>query len=81
MIEEKMLTWWQPNFTEEDAKAVFEVVQSGYINEGKLTDELCNFVKEYLGIKHVIAAPNWTQALYLALKSFGIGLGDEVIVL
>ena len=80
MIEEKMLTWWQPNFNEEDAKAVYEVVQSGYINEGELTDKLCDFVKEYLRIKHVIAAPNGTQALYLALKSLGIGHGDEVIV-
>ena len=41
---------------------------------------VCNFVKEYLRIKHVIAAPNGTQALYLALKSLGIGHGDEGIV-
>ena len=69
MIEEKMLTWWQPNFTEEDAKAVFEVVQSGYINEGEITDKLCNFVKEYLGIKHVITTNSGSSANLLALSS------------
>jgi len=60
MIKEKILAWWQPNFTEKDAKAVYEVVLYGYINEGELTEKLCNFVKEYLGIKHVIASPNGT---------------------
>ena len=79
-MEEKFLNWWQPNFDEEDAQAVYKVVKSGYINEGEITNELCANISKYLGVKYVIAAPNGTQALYLALKSLGIGKGDEVIV-
>ena len=80
MKESKLLTWWQPNFTEEDAKAVFDVVKSGFINEGEICKNLCDFVKNYTGVKHVITAPNGTLSLYLALKSLGIGNGDEVII-
>jgi dTDP-4-amino-4,6-dideoxygalactose transaminase len=38
-----------------------------------------NFSK-YLGAKHCIGVGNGTDALYISLKSIGIGRGDEVIV-
>ena len=38
----KRITWWEPKFREKEAKAVYDVVKSGYVNEGKLSEELSN---------------------------------------
>ena len=32
----KKITWWEPEFGEEEAKAVYDVVKSGHVNEDKL---------------------------------------------
>jgi len=67
---------------EDEIQAVTEVLRSGHLNywtgqEGR------SFEREYaasLGRAHGIALANGTLALELALRSFGIGTGDEVIV-
>lgn len=48
-----------------------------------LSDEMKAFEQEfatYCGAKHGIGVANGTEALFLALKALGIGVGDEVIV-
>ena len=48
-----------------------------------LGDELTNFEKEfadYCGVKYCIGCGNGLDSLFLILKAYGIGLGDEVIV-
>ena len=32
----KRITWWESEFGEEKAKAVYHVVKSGYVNKDKL---------------------------------------------
>jgi dTDP-4-amino-4,6-dideoxygalactose transaminase len=47
-----------------------------------LTDELKNFEKniaDYCETKYAVGVSSGTDALFLTLKSLGIGLGDEVI--
>jgi perosamine synthetase len=75
-----MLSWWEPEFGDEEAAAVAEVVRSGYVNEGKRTAEFTGQVQQALGAKHVLATCNGTVALYLALRACGVRAGDEVIV-
>lgn len=48
-----------------------------------LSDEMKQFESEfaaYCGAKHGIGVANGTEALFLALKALGVGLGDEVII-
>lgn len=56
-----------------------EVLSSaGYIM-GKNVTEFEKEFAEYIGVKHAISVGNGTDALVIALKSLGIGVGDEVI--
>ncbi|MBF0298288.1 MAG: DegT/DnrJ/EryC1/StrS family aminotransferase [Oligoflexia bacterium] len=65
---------------EEDAKAVYEVVRSGWLSKGKKVDEFeSNFARE-VNAKHAIAVNSGTSALHVVLAAMEIGLNDEVIV-
>lgn len=71
-----------PSFTQEEADAVSRVLLSNRVNYWTGT-ECRDFEKEFAefaGTKYAIAVANGTVALDLALKSLGIGKGDEVIV-
>ena len=76
----KRITWWEPEFGEEEAKAVYHVVKSGYVNKGKLSEELSNKIKKLLNVNYVVTTPNGTISLFLALKAVGVGVDDEVII-
>jgi len=69
-----------PDIGEEEARAVYEVVKSGWIKEGKKVQEFEDKFAEYIGVKHAIACINGTVGLHLILLAHGIGPGDEVIV-
>lgn len=71
-----------PHFDQDEVLAAAAVLNSGKINQwtGK---EVLAFENEFAagcGVKHAIALANGTVALELALRCFGIGPGDEVIV-
>ena len=71
-----------PQFEEEDIEAVDRVLRSGKINYWT-GEEGRHFEREYaahVGTKYAIALANGTVALELALRTLGIGHGDEVIV-
>lgn len=69
-----------PNLTDEDIAAAVEVFRSGMLVQGVRVDEFERAVAEYLGVRHGVAASNGTATLHLALKSLGVGPGDEIIV-
>jgi hypothetical protein len=75
-----MPSWPAPSEAQVDAVAA--VMRSGRINywtgtEGRaLEAEYC----ERLGRAHALAVANGTLALELALRGFGIGAGDEVVI-
>lgn len=70
----------QYNSISEDLDRVTKEVLSsaGYIM-GKNVTEFEKEFAEYIGVKHAISVGNGTDALVIALKSLGIGAGDEVI--
>jgi len=56
-----------------------EVLSSANYIMGKNVIEFEKEFAEYIGVKHAISVGNGTDALVIALKSLGIGSGDEVI--
>ena len=56
-----------------------EVLSSAAYIMGKNVTEFEKEFAEYIGVKHAISVGNGTDALVIALKSLGIGPGDEVI--
>lgn len=61
-------------------KNISKVLQHGKYILGPEVDELEQVLSSYTGAKHCISCANGTDALQIALMSFGVGLGDEVIV-
>lgn len=65
---------------EEEAKAAYDVIKSGWLSSGpKVREFEENFAKE-VKAKHAIAVNSGTSALHVALAALGIKQGDEVIV-
>lgn len=62
-----------------EAAAAFEVINSGWIAQGKRTETFERQVAEYVGAKHGIAVSSATTGLHLALVAAGVKPGDEVI--
>ena len=57
-----------------------EVLDSGFLVQGKYVAQFEQQVADYLGVKHAIAVSSGTAALHLSLIALGLGAGDEVIV-
>ena len=69
-----------PDITEEDIKAVVEVVKSGRLALGPKIEEFEKLMADYIGVKYAVAVSSGTAALHLIVKALGIGEGDEVLV-
>jgi dTDP-4-amino-4,6-dideoxygalactose transaminase len=80
-VRENPFPAW-PVFSREDIDAVEAVLLSGKVNYWT-GQESRNFEVEFAHFcraKHAVALANGTVALELALKSLGVGPGDEVVV-
>jgi len=64
---------------EEVVKSLVEVLESTRYVLGPKVEEFENMVACYIGRSSAIGVASGTDALHLALKSLGIGKGDEVI--
>ena len=70
-----------PDLGHEEAAAVLECLQSGWLTSGPVSRQFEQEFAAYLGGDvHAIAVNSATAGLHLALEAFGIGPGDEVIV-
>jgi perosamine synthetase len=70
----------EPWIDEEEAIQLARVVASTYVVEHELTKEFEQSIIDLTGSKHAVAVTNGSMALFCALRSLGIGPGDEVIV-
>jgi len=70
----------KPALGEDEARAPFESIRSGWVTQGPKVAEFEKAVASYVGAKHGVATTSCTTGLHLALAAAGIGAGDEVIV-
>ena len=80
MATSKPIGFAPPPIDGDTIAAVTRVLQSGWITSGP---ELAAFEEELaasLAVPHVACFSSWTTACELALRWFGIGPGDEVII-
>ncbi len=68
-----------PIVTEEDEKAVLDVLRAGAMSNWSITKEFENEWGAYLGTQFNLAHCNGTMALLAAMYGVGVGRGDEVI--
>lgn len=70
----------RPCVGEPEARAIAEVLKSGWIVGGPRVAEFEEAFAERCGAAYGIAVSSWTAGAFLVLKSWGVGPGDEVIV-
>lgn len=68
------------NFGPEEAAAIAEVIRSGWLSMGAVTQAFEAEFADFVGAKHALALTNATAALHLACLACGLGPGDEVIL-
>lgn len=75
-----MIIQIEPWIDVEELQMLTKVVESTYVTEHDLTREFEEKCCALTGAKYAISMANGTLALFAAIKSLGIGPGDEVIV-
>jgi len=72
---------FSPPFIDDDViQEVNDVLTSGWITTGPKVQQLEHDVKEFTGCEEVVCVNSATSGLMLALRCFGIGKDDEVII-
>ncbi len=69
-----------PDIGTEEISAISEVIESGFLVQGKKVEEFEKSVADYVGTRYAVAVSSGTTALHLALVALEISSGDEVIV-
>jgi dTDP-4-amino-4,6-dideoxygalactose transaminase len=76
----RKIPWWQTEFASGEAEAASSAIASGRLSQGPIVAEFENRLREYLGVRNVIATTSGSDALLLALWATGVRPGDEVLV-
>ena len=74
------ISFFKPWITKEDKKAVMNALDNSLLTDGPILREFESKFAKFTNAKYAIAVSNATSALFLTLKSLGIGKDDEVIV-
>ena len=79
MADEIVRLAW-PDVGEQEARAVAEVLESGFLTMGPKVTEFEEELARACEVPHAVAVSSGTAALHLAVLALGIGPGDEVVV-
>jgi perosamine synthetase len=71
----------QPRISQREIDYVTDAVKSGWVSSlGAYVDKFERDFAAFCGTRYAVSVSNGTAGLHLALKSLGIGAGDEVII-
>tara|TARA_B100001057_G_scaffold490967_1_gene580244 strand:+ start:1963 stop:3135 length:1173 start_codon:yes stop_codon:yes gene_type:complete len=73
-----MIPYGKQNISEEDIKAVVDVMKSDFLTQGPITPKFENEISNYTKSKYSVAVVNATSALHLSCLALGVGKGDLV---
>lgn len=74
------IPWFNPEIAGSELSRLSGVLDSAFLNDGRLTSEFEMRVATIAGTDHAVAVTSGTAAITLALMALGIGAGDVVIV-
>lgn len=79
-MRETFLIFGSPVIGEEEIAEVVDSLRSGWVGTGPKVQRFEAMLAEYVGAAHVRCVSSCTAALMLAMRTLGVGLGDEVLV-
>jgi perosamine synthetase len=74
------IPWWHPVLGEEEARAVVDVIASGFPNDGEVTERFAARIASISGAAHGVGVSSGSAAIYCGLVACGVGPGAEVVV-
>jgi len=78
-VRSRPLPFFTAAIDESDIERVVEALRSGWLTMGPRTEEFEKALARYVGVDHAVALSSCSEAMFLALKSLGVGPGDEVV--
>ena len=79
-VRGEFLPYSRPVLTEEDVRAVVEVLHSGWLTTGPAVPAFERAFAAAVGAAHAAAVSSCTAALHIAYRAVPLGPGDEVVV-
>lgn len=79
VMRQNFLAYNQPDIGDDEIRAVTQVLRSGWLTRGPLTQQFEETLQDLLEVPYVVAVSSCTAALHLALVIHNVGPGDEVI--
>ena len=75
----QFLPYGRQTISEDDIRAVAEVLRSDFLTAGPLVDGSRQAFAEVVGARHAVAVSSATAALHLAVAATGLGPGDRLV--
>jgi dTDP-4-amino-4,6-dideoxygalactose transaminase len=74
------IPWSRPDISQAEIDGVMEVMKSGWLSQGRVTEEFERQLAEYAGAKDAVAVNNGTSAVLCALIAHGAKAKDRVLL-
>lgn len=71
-----MIPYGRQAVSDEDIKAVIEVLKSDFLTQGPVGPRFEQALCDYTGVNHAVTANSGTSALHLACRALDLGAGD-----